>query len=108
MGVGNKKDNINVVYTPWSNLRKDGSMAVGQVGFKDPRKVRKILVETRINTIVNRLNKTKEEKFPDLAAEKEEREREVRNKEKKAVLERVSELPQPELLLGWTTWGGLI
>lgn len=36
---GNKKDNITVVYTPWSNLKKDGSMAVGQVGFKDSRKV---------------------------------------------------------------------
>lgn len=37
---GNKKDNITVIYTPWSNLKKDGSMAVGQVGFKDQRKVR--------------------------------------------------------------------
>jgi predicted ribosome quality control (RQC) complex YloA/Tae2 family protein len=36
---GNKKDNVTIVYTPWSNLKKDGSMAVGQVGFKDPRKV---------------------------------------------------------------------
>ena len=36
---GNKKDNITVIYTPWSNLKKDGSMAVGQVSFKDPRKV---------------------------------------------------------------------
>jgi len=42
-GLGNKKDNITVIYTPWSNLKKDGSMAVGQVGFKDPRKVRRIL-----------------------------------------------------------------
>jgi hypothetical protein len=37
--AGNKKDNITVIYTPWSNLRKDGSMDVGQVGFKDPKKV---------------------------------------------------------------------
>jgi hypothetical protein len=28
-----------VIYTPWSNLKKDGSMAVGQVGFKDNKKV---------------------------------------------------------------------
>jgi hypothetical protein len=35
---GNKKDNITIIYTPWSNLRKDGSMEVGQVGFHDPRK----------------------------------------------------------------------
>jgi hypothetical protein len=37
--IGNKKDNITVIYTPWSNLKKDGSMVTGQVGFKDQRKV---------------------------------------------------------------------
>ncbi|KAI5778210.1 hypothetical protein EDC01DRAFT_674661 [Geopyxis carbonaria] len=88
---GNKKDNINIVYTPWSNLKKDGSMAVGQVGFKDQRKVRRVLVETRTNAVVNRLNKTKEEKYPDLAMEKEERQKELRQREKKAVLERKKE-----------------
>ena len=36
---GNKKDNVTVIYTPWSNLRKDASMATGQVSFKDPKKV---------------------------------------------------------------------
>jgi hypothetical protein len=36
---GNKKDNVTVIYTPWLNLKKDGSMAVGQVSFKDSRKV---------------------------------------------------------------------
>jgi hypothetical protein len=38
--IGNKKDNITVIYTPWSNLKKDGSMAVGQVGFKNDKLVR--------------------------------------------------------------------
>ena len=37
--VGNKKDNVTVIYSPWSNLKKDGSMVVGQVGFKDTKKV---------------------------------------------------------------------
>jgi hypothetical protein len=36
---GNKKDNVTVIYTPWSNLKKDGSMAVGQVSFKDQKMV---------------------------------------------------------------------
>lgn len=40
--TGNKKDNVTVIYTPWANLKKDGSMAVGQVSFKDPRKVRRL------------------------------------------------------------------
>ncbi|KAL5403174.1 hypothetical protein PMIN04_012871 [Paraphaeosphaeria minitans] len=81
---GNKKDNITVIYTPWSNLKKDGSMAVGQVGFKDQRKVKRIHVEKRENPIVNRLNKTKIEKYPDLAMEKEARQKELRKKDRDA------------------------
>lgn len=68
---GNKKDNVTIIYTPWSNLRKDASMATGQVSFHDPKKVKKVHVAARQNPIVNRLNKTRVEKFPDLQAEKE-------------------------------------
>lgn len=64
-------------------------MAVGQVGFKDQRKVKKILVEARTNAIINRLNKTKAEKFPDLAMERDGRDRTIRDREKKLMLERV-------------------
>ncbi|PMD65932.1 DUF814-domain-containing protein [Hyaloscypha bicolor E] len=88
---GNKKDNITVIYTPWSNLKKDGSMAVGQVGFKDPRKVKKVLVSQRENPIVNRLNKTKVEKFPDLAMERVEKLKVLRKKDQAAKLERKRE-----------------
>ena len=47
-------------------------MATGQVSFHDNKKVKKILVPTRINAVINRLNKTKVEKFPDFAAERDE------------------------------------
>lgn len=91
---GNKKDNITIIYTPWSNLKKDGSMAVGQVSFKDPRKVKRILIAQRENPIVNRLNKTKVEKTnPDLFQEKEENLRQLRKKEQAARLERVRFFP---------------
>lgn len=88
---GNKKDNITIIYTPWSNLRKDGSMAAGQVSFKDPRRVKRIMVETRENPIINRLNKTKVEKFPDLMAEKEERLKVLRVKQRKEAMARMKE-----------------
>ena len=39
MLTGNKKDNVTIIYTPWANLRKDASMATGQVSFKEPKKV---------------------------------------------------------------------
>ncbi|KAJ2977913.1 hypothetical protein NQ176_g4103 [Zarea fungicola] len=77
---GNKKDNITIIYTPWSNLKKDGSMDVGQVSFKDNKKVKRILVPQRENPIVNRLNKTKVEKKPDFKQEKDDREKEIRRK----------------------------
>jgi hypothetical protein len=39
-------------------------------------------VEKNVNEILNRLQKTKSERFPDLAAEKESRDREERNEKK--------------------------
>nr|GMD44250.1 coiled-coil domain-containing protein 25 [Ipomoea batatas] len=68
---GNKLNNIDVVYTPWQNLRKTASMEVGQVSFHNPKMVRTVRVEKRINEIVNRLNRTKVERKPDLKAERE-------------------------------------
>ncbi|OIW14596.1 hypothetical protein TanjilG_32938 [Lupinus angustifolius] len=68
---GNKVNNIDVVYTPWSNLKKTPSMDVGQVGFHNSKMVRTVRVEKRLNEIVNRLNKTKVERKPDLKAERE-------------------------------------
>lgn len=87
--AGNKKDNVTIVYTPWSNLKKDGSMVVGQVGFRDMRKVKRILVDARANAVVNRLNKTKIEKYPDLRQEREDRDKELRLRVRRAMLERV-------------------
>lgn len=65
-------------------------MAVGQVGFKDNKKVKRLHVEQRLNPIVNRLNKTKVEKYPDLRQEKQDREKELRKKDTAARQARVS------------------
>ncbi|KAG2468190.1 CCD25 protein, partial [Polypterus senegalus] len=53
-------------------------------------------VEKKINEIVNRLEKTKEERFPDLAAEKECRDREERN-EKKAQIQEMKRKEKEEM-----------
>ncbi|XP_077866636.1 coiled-coil domain-containing protein 25-like [Saccoglossus kowalevskii] len=45
--------------------------------------VRNIKVDKRINEVVNRLNKTKEERHPDLQAEREQRDKEERAKQRK-------------------------
>ena len=66
-------------------------MAAGQVSFKDQRKVKKILIPQRENAIVNRLNKTKVEKFPDLRQEKEDRLKELRKRAQTEMLARRKE-----------------
>ncbi|KAH3673002.1 hypothetical protein WICMUC_003955 [Wickerhamomyces mucosus] len=58
---GNKRDNITVIYTPWANLKKTKGMADGEVSFKNIKKVKKIHIQTRDNSIINRLKKTREE-----------------------------------------------
>lgn len=82
---GHKLSNVEVVYTPASNLKKTAAMDVGQVGFHDPKLVRYVTVPKRLNDIINRLNKTKVERYPDLKAEREAFDKEQRSREKAAL-----------------------
>ena len=81
--TGNKMNDIDVVYTLWENLHKTDSMEVGQVGFHKQKEVRKIRVSRRENAIVNRLNKTKEEKKVDFREERDRRDSREREAKKK-------------------------
>jgi hypothetical protein len=56
-------------------------MAVGQVGFKKEKEVRRVHVDTRVNAIINRLNKTREELYPDLQKDKQDYESELQSQE---------------------------
>ncbi|KAI4089662.1 MAG: hypothetical protein Q9206_001150 [Seirophora lacunosa] len=100
---GNKKDNVTVIYTPWSNLLKNASMATGQVSFRDLKKTRTILVPTRLNPTVNRLSKTrtvaptdglfaeKEQHLSELRAKAREKAKEARKEEERLKKERREE-----------------
>lgn len=102
---GNKMNNIDVVYTPWYNLKKTPSMEVGQVGFHNSKMVRTVKMEKRVNEIVNRLNKTKVERKPDLKAEREainsaeraERKVQLREKKRREELEKLEKEKQAEI-----------
>ncbi|ELW62539.1 Coiled-coil domain-containing protein 25 [Tupaia chinensis] len=59
---GCKMNNVNVVYTPWSNLKKTADMDVGQIGFHRQKDVKIVTVEKKVNEILNRLEKTKVER----------------------------------------------
>ncbi|CAK9814063.1 Coiled-coil domain-containing protein 25, partial [Anthophora plagiata] len=84
---GNKMNDIDVLYTMWSNLKKTPSMEDGQVAFHRDKDVRKIHVAKRINTIINRLNKTKRTEQVNLSAEREQRDRNEREDKKKLLRE---------------------
>ncbi|XP_014681157.1 PREDICTED: coiled-coil domain-containing protein 25-like [Priapulus caudatus] len=84
---GNKMNDVDVVYTLWSNLKKTPGMDVGQVGFHRQRDVRKVRVEKRANEIINRLNKTRTERAPDLREQRELRDRDERGDKKQVLLE---------------------
>ena len=77
---GCKKASVPVIYTPWANLRKDGSMATGQVSFHNPANVKKYIVLERDKETLRRLEKTREERHPDLCAERAQRDAEEKAK----------------------------
>lgn len=73
---GCKLSSVYVVYTRWKNLKKTNEMVDGQVGFYRPENVRRLRVEKH-NGIVRQIEKSKEEKFPDLYQEQQDRLRET-------------------------------
>ncbi|KAK0175720.1 hypothetical protein PV327_009449 [Microctonus hyperodae] len=84
---GNKVNDVDVVYTMWSNLKKTPGMDVGQVGFHKETDVKKIHVAKRISTTINRLTKTKRVETPDLRAMREQRDRTEREDKKQLIRE---------------------
>ena len=57
---------------------QDVHMEAGQVGFHDDTNVRTFHVEQRDRQILKRINKTLREEFPDLNAERQQRDLEER------------------------------
>lgn len=80
--AGCKKNHVHVVYTRWKNLMKTSSMVDGQIGFHRPQNVKQIRNVEKNNTILRQIEKTKEEKYPDLAQLQQEREREIQRQKK--------------------------
>ncbi|KAG9391120.1 protein of unknown function (DUF814) [Carpediemonas membranifera] len=75
---GCKLNDIAIVITPWSNLKKTGDMMVGQVGFHDDRLVKKVRVKKTVKKIVKAVEDTRREEYPDLAKLRQDHDREMR------------------------------
>lgn len=80
---GNKLNNVEVVYTYWSNLKKEPDMEVGQVGFHNDKAIYTMYVSNRNKEILNRLNKTKKELRLNLKEERDQRNHRERILQKK-------------------------
>jgi NFACT protein RNA binding domain len=74
--AGCKLKSVYVVYTRWKNLKKTATMVDGQVGYYRPDNVKRIEVEKN-NHIVKQLEKTREERHPDLWLEQQDHLREL-------------------------------
>jgi len=86
---GCKMNDVPIVYTPWSNLKKTARMLVGQVGFHDDKLIRKCVVDKKDNDVIRRLNKTKrEEDMASFVREKEDWDKEQRKQERMRKQER--------------------
>ena len=88
---GCKVNNLSIVYTPASNLKKTPGMDVGQVGYYNEKNIKKLIVDKKNNDIVNRLNRSKKEIYPDLEAEREAYEKEQRGKAKAVAISQKQE-----------------
>lgn len=95
---GNKLDDITIIYTMHSNLKKEPRMEAGEVGFHDEKAVHRYRVPTKNGPLLRKLEKTKREAFPDLRQEREDRDAEEkrrldheRNSSKKADAQRRKE-----------------
>eukprot|EP01055_Gregarina_sp_Pseudo9_P002833 Gregarina_sp_Pseudo_9__2832@NODE_3062_length_767_cov_12_398352_g2792_i0_p1_GENE_NODE_3062_length_767_cov_12_398352_g2792_i0NODE_3062_length_767_cov_12_398352_g2792_i0_p1_ORF_typecomplete_len213_score53_08NFACTR_1/PF05670_13/5_5e39NFACTR_2/PF18297_1/0_0034SpoIIIAH/PF12685_7/0_0049_NODE_3062_length_767_cov_12_398352_g2792_i049687 len=79
---GSKKDSVDIVYTQWSNLKKDVTMDTGTIGFKNHKAVKKIRNVNRDRPILNKLEKTKTQVTIDFEAARMKRDREDMQKQK--------------------------
>lgn len=66
----------------WENLKKTPDMEAGQVAYHNEKAVKKVRVEKRRNEIINRLNRTKTEEYPDLREQREKRDNLERQQQK--------------------------
>uniref|UniRef100_A0A7S4PLF7 NFACT RNA-binding domain-containing protein n=1 Tax=Paramoeba aestuarina TaxID=180227 RepID=A0A7S4PLF7_9EUKA len=57
--TGNKLPHVNVIYSPFSNLRKEKGSDIGAVSFFDRKSVKKFLVEGRRRDLTNVTMKTR-------------------------------------------------
>lgn len=84
---GCKAAEVDIVYTPFLNLKKEERMDTGQVGFKD--EAFRILIKNvaKDKEIVKQLEKTREERKVDLAQEKQQRDEEERARRRRFIEE---------------------
>jgi hypothetical protein len=94
---GSKSPAVNVVYTGFENLKKTGSMDVGQVGFHDPKKVYKLENVRKKSEVLKKVERTKKEEHPDLRAMREERDGAERVKMKRLQQEQKQRAKEEEV-----------
>ncbi|GAM22095.1 hypothetical protein SAMD00019534_052700 [Acytostelium subglobosum LB1] len=81
---GCKENSVNIVYTPWANLKKTNDMEAGQVLFHNEGNIKFVRNVKKVALIINRIEKSREEREVLLKEERERRDREERH-DKRAI-----------------------
>lgn len=80
---GSKDKKVDIVYTPWYNLKKTAEMEPGQVAFFKKREVRYLKDLERDSAIVKMMEKTREWSEVELALQQQERLKRETSRERK-------------------------
>ena len=85
---GSKESQVDIVYTPASNIKKSPDLDIGTVNFYNSKLLRYVKHVAYNKDMFKLINKTKEESYPDLEKLKNEHEQLERIAEKKVKLEK--------------------
>ncbi|KAN0011830.1 hypothetical protein ACTFIV_000492 [Dictyostelium citrinum] len=80
---GCKEASVDIVYTPWANLKKTAGMEAGQVLYHNEREVKYVRNVRKEPKIINRIEKTREKREVDLMHERDARDKSERHEKRK-------------------------
>eukprot|EP01133_Synstelium_polycarpum_P004309 gene4309-5033_t len=60
--VGCKENSVNIVYTPWANLKKTDGMEAGQVMYHSENNIKFVRNVKKIPAVINRIEKSRVER----------------------------------------------
>jgi len=107
---GCKESAVDIVYTPWANLKKTAGMEAGQVMYHNENAVKVVKNVKKNREMINKIEKTREKREVDLRTERERRDKQEReetrakaNEKKRADIKAAEEKKKQEDLKSYSS-----